>query len=58
MGISVATGLAGAIVWPMLTGGFGKDLNANRKAKNIFYGFLIGGVVGGLGSFAGYQVQN
>jgi len=57
-GISVATGLVGAIAWPMLTGGLGKELNANRKAKNIFYGFLIGGIVGGLGSFAGYQIQN
>ena len=58
IGISVGTGLVGAIAWPMITGGFGKDLNSTRKAKNMAIGFLIGGVIGGLGSYAGYQIQN
>ena len=58
LGISVGTGLLGAVAWPMLTGGFASSNNANRKAKNMAIGFIIGGVIGGLGSYAGYQIQN
>ena len=42
----------------MLTGGFAKENNSTRKAKNMLIGFLIGGAIGGLGSYAGYQIQN
>lgn len=57
-GISIGSGVAGAIIWPMLTGGFASTMNANRKAKNMAIGFAIGAALGGVGSYAGWQMQN
>ena len=58
-GISVASGLVGAIAWPMMTGKLKSPTTSiNAKATDMLIGLVIGGVVGGLGSYAGYQIQN
>lgn len=57
-GISIGSGVAGAIIWPMLTGGFADTMNPTRRAKNMFIGFVIGMALGGVSSYAGWQMQN
>lgn len=57
-GISVLSGIAGAFILPMLTGGFNDNVNTNRKIRNAAVGFITFGVLGGLGSYGVYQIQN
>lgn len=57
-GISVLSGIAGAFIVPMLTGGFGKEHNTNRKIRNAAVGFLAFTALGALGSYGAYQIQN
>ena len=57
-GISIGSGIAGAILYPMLTGQFSTTTNTNRKMTAMGIGFAMGAFLGGLGSYAGYQIQN
>ena len=57
-GISVLSGIAGAFILPMLTGGFDKQYNTNRKIRNAAVGFLAFTALGALGSYGAYQIQN
>lgn len=57
-GISILSGIAGAFILPMLTDGFSKNNNTRRKIMNAGVGFVTFGILGALGSYGAYQIQN